>query len=333
MTFIWPLMLTLLLLVPLVGIYFVWMQRRRQQIASRFGDLGSASGNTASRPGVRRYLPSTLFLLGLAIMLVAMARPQAVVSLPRVESTVILAFDVSGSMAAEDMQPTRMEAAKGVARDFVERQPSGVQIGVVAFSDSGIAVLSPTNLQEDILAAIDRLTPRRGTSLGSGILASLNAIDGGTMEQAETTDENGEILAPTPVPDGTYIPASIVMLTDGENTTSPDPLAAAQTAADRGVRLYTIGIGSPAGTVLEVNGFTVHTQLDEGLLLQISQLAEGEYFRAEDEEDLRAIYESLDPKLVTRSENMEVTSLFAGASLLILLLGGILSLLWYSRLP
>jgi Ca-activated chloride channel family protein len=208
-----------------------------------------------------------------------------------------------------------------------------VQIGVVAFSDSGIAVLSPTNLQEDILAAIDRLEPQRGTSLGSGILSSLHAINGNPMEQSETTDENGEIPTPTPLPEGTYIPASIVLLTDGENTTSPDPLVAVQAAADRGVRLYTIGIGSPAGTVLEVNGFTVHTQLDEGLLQQISQLAAGEYFRAEDEEDLRAIYDSLDPKLVTRSETMEVTSLFAGASLLILLLGGILSLLWYSRLP
>jgi Ca-activated chloride channel family protein len=333
MTFIWPLMLTLLLLVPLVGIFFAWMQRRRQQIVARFGDLGFATGSTAGRQGARRYIPSTLFLLGLAIMLVAMARPQAVVSLPRVESTVILAFDVSGSMAANDMQPTRMEAAKSVAREFVGRQPSGVQIGVVAFSDSGIAVLSPTNLQEDILAAIDRLEPQRGTSLGSGILASLHAISGSPMEQSETTDENGEIPTPTPLPEGTYIPASIVLLTDGENTTSPDPLAAVQAAADRGVRLYTIGIGSPAGTVLEVNGFTVHTQLDEGLLQQISQLAAGEYFRAEDEEDLRAIYDSLDPKLVTRSETMEVTSLFAGASLLILLLGGILSLLWYSRLP
>ena len=287
------------------------------------------------RLGLRRHIPPALFLAGLTILLIALARPQTVVSLPRVEGTVILAFDVSGSMAADDLKPTRMEAAKAAARDFVQRQPPSVQIGVVAFSDSGFAVQAPTNDQEAILAAINRLTPQRGTSLGQGILASLNTIAarrGASPAPLQQPDADAR-TTPTPVPEGTYTSAVIVLLTDGENNEAPDPLAAAQAAADRGVRIYTVGIGSAAGTTLHVNGFTVHTQLDEAMLQQIAQLTDGAYYNAENEEDLRTIYENLDPQLVIKPEKMEVTALFAGAGILVLLIGGTCSLLWFSRLP
>jgi Ca-activated chloride channel family protein len=138
---------------------------------------------------------------------------------------------------------------------------------------------------------------------------------------------------PTPVPAGTYAPAAIVLITDGENTTSPDPLAAAQAAADRGVRIYTIGIGSAAGTTLHINGYVVHTQLDEATLQQLSLLTDGEYFNAQNEQDLKSIYDNLDTQLVVKPEKMEVTSIFAGASLFMLLIGGVFSLLWFGRLP
>ena len=275
--------------------------------------------------------------------MIALARPQTVVSLPRVEGTVILAFDVSGSMAADDLKPTRMEAAKAAARDFVQRQPRSVLIGVVAFSDSGFSVQAPTNDQEAILATINRLTPERGTSLGNGILASLNTI-AASSEQGVSGETDGEpphlsnltpmpTPTPTPVPEGTYTPAVIVLLSDGENTVAPDPLAAAQAAADRGVRIYTVGIGSAAGATLHINGFIIHSQLDEAMLQQISLLTDGAYYSAENEQDLRTIYENLDPQLVMKPEKMEVTSIFAGAGLLVLLIGGAFSLLWFSRLP
>ena len=193
-------------------------------------------------------------------------------------------------MSAEDMQPTRMEAAKAAAREFVERQPANVQIGVVAFSDGGIAVQPPTKDQEAILAAIDRLAPQRGTSLGSGILASLNAIAIERGEIPVTGDSLTPVPTPTPVPYGTYIPAAIVLLTDGENTTNQDPIEAARDAADLGVRVYTIGVGSAAGTTLTVNDFTVFTQLNEPMLQQIASLTDGAYYNAESEEDLREIY-------------------------------------------
>ena len=343
MSFIWPTMLLLLLLMPLFVMLYLRMQQRRRRVAARYGSLGLVPGAVGRQLGLRRHIPPALFLVGLTLLTLALARPQAVVSLPRVEGIVILAFDVSGSMAADDMKPTRMEAAKAAVRDFVQRQPPSVQIGVVAFSDSGFAVQAPTNDQATLLASINRLTPTRGTSLAQGILASLNTI-AASAEQGISGETEGEpphlsnltpmpTPTPTPVPEGTYTPAVIVLLSDGENTVSPDPLAAAQAAADRGVRIYTVGIGSAAGATLHIEGFTIHTQLDEVMLQQISQFTGGAYYNAENEQDLRAIYENLDPQLVIKPEKMEVTSIFAGVSILVLLIGGAFSLLWFSRLP
>jgi len=335
MTFIWPAMLLFLVLVPLFVVLYIMLQRRRQQFAARYGRLGFVQGAMGSGPGMQRHIPPALFLAGLTTLMVALARPQTVVSLPKEEGTVILAFDDSGSMAADDLKPTRMEAAKTAARDFVQRQPLSVQIGVVAFSDSGFTVQVPTNDQAAILAAINRLTPQRGTSLANGILASLNtiAVGAGQASHLYSNLTPAPTLTPTPVPQGMYTSAVIVLLTDGENNESPDPLAAAQTAADRGVRIYTVGIGSTAGTTLHVNGFAVHTQLDEATLQKISQLTGGAYYNAENEQDLRTIYDKLDTQLVIKPEKTEVTSLFAGASILVLLIGGVFSLLWFSHLP
>ena len=340
MTFIWPIMLVSLLLIPLFVAFYLRRQRQRRENLAKYGSLGliqESGGRQAGGKGTgrRRHVPALLFMAALTVMLVALARPQAVVGIPRIESTVMLTFDVSGSMAAEDMQPNRMEAAKAAAREFVQRQPDTVKIGVAAFSDGGLAVQAPTNDQEAILAAIDRLSPERGTSLGNGILASLEAILGKSQPPAESEDATGEttpVPTPTALPEGTFIPASIVLLSDGENTNAPDPLAAALEAAQRGVRIYTIGIGSPAGATLEIEGFLVFTQLNEGMLQSIAEITEGDYFNAQNEEELRRVYDELDPELVIKAEKMEITSILAGASLIILLLSGLFSLLWYGRL-
>lgn len=328
-------MLLLLLLIPLGVWLYLRMQQRRRGLAASFGPFGPVPETGGRGPGKRRHIPPALFMLSLSILIIALARPQTVVNLPRIEGIVILAFDVSGSMAADDLKPSRMEAAKAAAQEFVQHQPSTVQIGVVAFSDGGFAVQRPTNDQEAILTTINRLTPQRGTSVGQGILAALETIFD-DLEPTLPSDRNltpTPLPTPTPMPAGTYSPAVIVLLTDGENNVSPDPLAAAQAAADRGVRIYTIGIGSAAGTTLHINGFTVHTQLDEPTLQQIAQLSEGAYYNAANEQELRAIYENLDPQLVIKPEKMEVTSIFAGASILVLLIGGTYSLLWFSRIP
>jgi Ca-activated chloride channel homolog len=338
MTFLWPAMLWCLLTVPLLAVLYVRTQQRHRQFAIRYGNFGlvqQAARGAGRSAGVRRHIPAILFLVGTVILTIALARPQMVLSLPKVEGIVILAFDTSGSMAADDMNPTRMEAAKEVAHDFVARQPSTMQIGVVAFSDSGFSVQPPTNDAESIFAALDRLEPQRSTSLGTGILVSLDTIAKLTGQAPEDSgDIPPELLpTPTPVPPGTYSPAVIVLITDGENTANPDPLIAAEEAARRGVRIHTIGIGSPNGTTLEVEGFNIHTQLDEPMLQQISEMTGGVYYNAATEDDLRAIYEEIDPQFIIKREKMEITSLLAGISFLVLLAGGLLSLFWFGRVP
>ncbi len=335
MTFIWPIMLISLLLVPILVVLYLLLQKRRRQMAERFSKMGFTPGSARRGVGVQRHVPPLLFLASLTILLVAMARPQAMVTLPRVQGTVILAFDVSGSMAATDIQPSRMEAAKTAARDFVQRLPPTVNVGVVAFSDNGFAVQSPTNDPQEILQALNRLAPQRGTSIGNGILASLNAIsvDNGQQTNLYSNLNPTPQASPTPVPKGTYTNAVIVMLTDGENNESPDLAMAVQAASDHGVRIYTVGVGSPTGTNLHINGFNVFTRLDEATLQQISQLTGGTYYNAQSAQDLLNIYQNLDTQLVIKPEKTEVTSLFAGASILVFLVGGVFSLLWFSRFP
>jgi Ca-activated chloride channel family protein len=333
MSFLWPIMLVLLLLVPLLVVQYTRMQQRRQRILANYGSLGIVQEAAGRRLGARRHLPPLLFLSGLTILMLAVARPQAVVSLPRVEGTVMLVFDVSGSMAAEDIKPTRMEAAKAAASAFVERQPDGVLIGVVAFSDGALTVQAPTDDQASLLAAIHRLSPQRGTSLGSGILAALNTVIEPPGKDLQLSDSQAPPPTPTPLPRGMYEPAIIALLSDGENNEAPNPFAVAQAAADRGVRIYTIGIGSTAGITLQLDDFSVHTQLDEALLQQIALITDGDYYNAQTEQDLQTIYRSLTSHLVIKPEEMEVTSIFAGAGVLVLLIGGICSLLWFSRMP
>ena len=337
MSFIWPVMLILLVLIPLGVVFYVRMQRRRQQLAARAGSMGLLQQAAAGQYGVRRHIPPALFAIALTLLVISLARPQTAVSLPRLEGTVILAFDVSGSMAAEDMQPTRMEAAKAAAKEFVLRQPASVQVGIVAFSESGLTVQVPTNDQAKLLATINRLAPSRGTSLANGIEVALDTIAAQGQETHFYSGAAGSTPTPTPtptpVPKGTFKAASIVLLTDGENTVQPDPMEAAQLAVDRGVRIHTIGIGSPAGANLTIEGFTIHTQLDEDTLKSISQLTNGSYYNAQTEQDLLKIYQTLGTELVVKPQQTEVTSLVAGAGLVVLLISGLLTMLWFSRLP
>ena len=335
MSFIWPALLWSLLAIPLFIWLYLRMQQRRKQYAVRYGSLGLVQQAAGRGVGSHRHVPALLFLAGLIVLFLALGRPQMVIGLPKVDGIVILAFDVSGSMLAEDFEPTRLEAAKIVARDFVARQPTTVRVGVVAFSDSGFSTQLPTNDQATILAAIDRLQPQRGTSVANGIIVSLNTIANVTGQEPIVgfNDPESAEAPPAPVSVSAENSAVIVLLTDGENNMDPDPLAAAQFAADRGVPIHTIAIGSVEGTILEVNGFTVHTKVDEATLQQISEITDGFYFNAETEEDLRTIYENIEPGFTINKEETEVTAVFAGFSILILLAGGMLSLLWFSHVP
>jgi Ca-activated chloride channel family protein len=339
MSFIWPPMLASLALIPLGLLLFWFMDKRRRRRLATYGGLGIAAG-AGGRPGrIRSRIPTALLLLGLTVMLFSLSRPQAVVSLPREEGTVILAFDISASMAANDLAPSRIEAAKVAAKDFVAKQPVTISIGVVAFSDSGVSVQAPTNDQATVVSAIDRLTPQRGTSLAQGINASLKAIaiaEAGPYSNnyySNRSPDASPTPTPTPMPSGVHAPAVIVLLSDGENNENPDPATAAQAAADQGVRVYTVGIGSAAGTTVTVNGFQEFTQLDEATLQSIAQTTGGTYYNATDAAQLLSIYDNIDTAVVLQPQLTEVTSILAGVSVLMLLTGALTSLIWLGRLP
>jgi len=379
MTFIWPSMLLSLLVVPLLVAAYLWLLRRRQATAAGFYRFTTAPQAGASRapgatreggpaksapprsPGFRRHIPALFSLLSLVIVLVALARPQAQVSLPRVEGTVMLVIDVSGSMAATDAEPSRLDAAKAAARDFILSQPETVQVGIVSFADSGFTVQAPTNDANSLLATIERLEPRSGTSLGQGIVSALYAIavDAGLAQPeaaqptpapgfspAEGSARPGQAPGQNPgqdpdqraaallaqLPDGRYPSAAIVLLSDGENNQSFDPARAALAAAAHGVRIDALGFGTPAGATLEVEGFNVHTALDEAALERITHASGGKYYPAGGDQDLREVYSHLTPQLVIKPEWMEITSILAGAGLLLLLMGSMFSMRWFNRL-
>ncbi|MDQ3003982.1 MAG: VWA domain-containing protein [Chloroflexota bacterium] len=336
MSFIWPTLLLTLLCVPLLIVLYLRMQQRRRKFAAQYGSLGLVHNSKGAGPGARRHIPALIFLTGITLLLLSMARPQATISLPRMEGTVILTFDVSGSMAADDLKPTRMEAAKAAALDFVDNQPPSVLIGVVAFSDGGISVQAPTANRGETAATIERLVPRRGTSVGNGMLVALNTIAvsaGDDPILSTSTLSPGEAAQAVPAPQGWYTSAVIVLLTDGENNQDPDPVAAADLAADLGVRVYTVGIGTPAGAMVTVEGFTVLSQLNEPMLQYISDTTGGAYYNAGNEEDLRKIYNDLKPTLSIKREEMEITSILAGVGMLVFLIGGAISLLWFGHIP
>jgi len=320
----WPWALLGLLAIPVVVVAY---RRLLRQQSDRRADLARQGlvVPTARRDRWRHVAP-VLLVAALAVMLLALSRPVAAVAEPRREGTVILAFDVSTSMAAKDMQPTRLDAAKAAAKGFVDKQPATVKIGVVAFGGSGIVAQQPTTDKDQVLASVNRLTPQGETSLGRGILTSLSAIAGKPIVSNGDSEQGG---GETPI--GYYGGTAIVLLTDGENTSGPDPLNLADLASAAGVKIYTIGLGSAAGTVLEIGGFSIATHLDEDSLKQIAEISGGTYYNATDATSLSQVYDSVQLNWVSRSVPHEVTSLVAGIATLLLLAGAVVSVLRRGR--
>ena len=330
MSFTWPWILLSLMALPLCVYAYVRLQQRRSRDAAGLGTLGAVRGGASTLAGRRRHVPPIIFLVGVALLALASARPQLTLPIPRMEGTVVLAFDVSSSMAADDVEPTRMDAAKLAARAIVDGRPAGAKIGVVVYGDSALVVQPLTDDKEALGAAIDRLVPQSGTSMGKGILTALDLVvpepdvSGGSVESASAGGTGDQ---------PTFAPAVIVLLSDGENTDPPDPLEAAQTAIDRGVRVHVVGIGTAEGAVIEIDGFNLFTQVNEPLLQEVALLTEGVYFRVEDFEDVSPVYEELGTEFVVESREVEVTSMMGGVSALLLLIGGALSLFWFGRVP
>ena len=354
MTFLWPEFLWLLLLAPLLVAAYVLIVRRKRKAALRYASLTMVREAMGSGPSFRRHLPPLLFLVAMVIMIVAIARPAAVVRLPSQHETIILALDVSGSMRAKDVEPDRMTAAQNAAKTFINEQPRSTRIGIVAFAGTASLVQPPTQSREDLHAAIERLQLQRATAIGSGLLVSLKAIfpdvdfdlrssnprpgaSGGPMGRALPgtqlpRQEKGAGAAAKPVPPGSYKSAAIILLTDGQATTGPDPIEAARMAAERGVRVYTVGVGTPNGEVLVGEGWSMRVRLDEETLKQIANLTGADYFYAGTAVDLKKIYQSLNSKFVLERKETEITAFFAAAAALTVLASAALSLLWFNRI-
>lgn len=327
MTFGTPLALALLLAVPALVAAYVRSRRRRARRSVALAEQGLVATAAPARMRVRRHVPFGLFVAALTLLIVGVAQPMATVKTPKREGTVILAVDVSNSMRADDVRPTRLDAAKGAAKAFVARQPPEVQVGVVAFGDGAVAVQTPTNAHSDVLRSIDRLSSQGGTSLGQALVASLSAIAGKPVViDAETLASDA-----ARVDIGYFGSATVVLFSDGEETSRPDPRAVAEVASVAGVRVHTIGVGTPEGTVLEIDGFNVATALHGELLAEVASITDGTYHEAGDAEGLAAISRSIDLRFKLVSEHTEVSGIFAGGGALLLLAGALLSVVWFGR--
>ncbi len=336
MTFLWPELLWLLLLLPVLVAMYLYVLGRKKKFALRYASLEIVKEAMGAGAGLRRHVPPALFLLAMAVMILAIARPAATVTLPSQHETVILAMDVSGSMRATDVEPNRLVAAQNAAKAFVGEQPENVRIGVVAFAGTATLAQAPTRNREEIVAAIDRFQLQRATAIGSAILVSLATIFPNTGIDVATFNYDASKKAGTstvaPVRPGSYNSAVIILLTDGQRTTGPDSIQAARLAADRGVRIYTVGVGTTAGETIGFDGWSMHVRLDEETLKTIADVTRGEYFYAGNAIDLKKVYQTLNAKLVLESKKTEITALFAAAAALVVVLSALLSLLWFNRI-
>ena len=341
MTFQWPNLLWTLALLPLIVLLYVWLLKRRRKQTVRLASLAIARQALGKGPGWRRHVPPALMLLALGTLLLATARPMATITLPLSQRTIILAMDVSGSMRAEDVKPNRLVASQEAAKTFVNNLPRDVKVGIISFAGTAAVVQAPTVSRDDIIAAIDRFQLQRGTATGSGLVLSLATLfpeDG--IEIAHITGQRGmpRMLGDnkpkkefTPVEPGSYSSAAIIMLTDGQRTTGPDPLDAAKMAAERGVRVYTVGVGTTNGEIIGFEGWSMRVRLDEATLKSISVLTQGEYFYAGSAEDLMKVYQSLSSRMVTERKETELSALLAALGALLTLTAAGLSVWWFGR--
>lgn len=341
LSFQWPALLGLLGLAPLLGLAWVRGTRAGAVGSTRFPGLSAELARQAPGSSARRIGVSLLWLCSLTLLALAAARPQATVSLPAREATLVLAIDVSGSMRADDLKPTRLAAAKQAARAFVERQPAHVRIGLVSFAGSAALSQSPTRKRAEILAAIDRLQPQRGTALGAGLVVALShaipqaGIDVEKALYGRSQRRRHNEPEPPPAPPmapGSNHAAAVVLLSDGQPNTGLDPSEAAKLAARHGVRVYTIGVATPEGATLSGEGWSVRTRLDEDTLKRIAATTHAEYFRAGSIDDLHRIHRSLGARLVMEiRRSTELSGTLAALGGALALLAAVLGLRWFNR--
>ena len=349
--FLWPEFLWLLTTLPLLVLLYFWLLRRKRKTALAYSGLSIIREAIGPGQGLRRHIPPLLFLGALAAMLIAAARPTAVVSLPSNQETIMLAMDVSGSMRATDVLPNRLVASQNAAKAFLADLPRHVRVGIVAFAGTAAVVQPPTLSREDLVAAIDKFQLQRGTAIGNGIVVSLSELfpDAGidlasmlngrermrgmSIEQAakNALDQRNEKPAFAPVAPGSYTSAAIILLTDGQRTSGVDSLEAAKLAADRGVRIYTVGVGTVTGETIAFEGWSMRVKLDEDTLKSIAKNTQAEYFYAGTAADLKKVYKTLGSRLAMVKKETEISALMALLAACLALASAGLSMAWHQR--
>ena len=345
MNFLWPQFLWLMLALPLLVAVYVWLLRRKKKLTLRYASLSIVKEAMGSGISWRRHVPPLLFLLAIAAMLVAASRPFAVITLPSTQETIILAMDVSGSMRATDVKPNRLVAAQNAAKAFLAELPRNVKVGIVAFAGSAQVVQPATLSREDLVAAIDKFQMQRATAIGSAIVVSLAELfpDEGIDLSAMTYGNGKPRGVPidqakkpkkefVPVAPGSYTSAAIILLTDGQRTTGVDTMEAAKMAADHGVRIYTVGVGTVDGETIGFEGWSMRVRLDEATLKAVATATQAEYFYAGSAETLKKVYEKLSSRLTVEKKETEVSGLLALVAAVLAITSAGLSLLWFNRI-
>ena len=357
MQFLWPHMLWLLLALPLLAAAYLYLLSRRKKAALLYASLGLPRAAIGPGQRIRRHIPPVLFLLALTAALIACARPSATVTLPADMLTLVLAMDTSRSMEATDVAPNRITAAQEAARDLIVGLPNSVRLGIVSFAGTATVVLPPTDSRQDMLDAIERFQLQRGTATGSGLIQALAVLfpddgidleailfgsvsprgggratplgDAGAADAARKRDAERPTVEP-----GSYRHGAVILLSDGRRTAGPDSADAARMAAQRGVRVYTVGFGSPQGAGGGGGGeygMSYFMQLDEPALRQMATMTGGEYFQAGSAADLSTVYRQLSARFALERKETEVGALFAALAGLLLVAAGALSMLWFRR--
>jgi Ca-activated chloride channel family protein len=353
MNFLAPELLLGLLLIPVAIGFYLWTQRRRSRYAVRFTNLDLLANLTPKRPAWRRHVPPVLYLGAIAALLIGLARPTMVMATPREDATVLLAMDISGSMRATDVSPTRLDAAKAAAISFIDQIPAGVRIGVVSFASEPNTLVSPTTDRAQLKDAINGLSPRDGTAMGDALMQVLDIAE---RIRADAVAADGGTPVATPAPAASAAPGSssapdatadqpsgqplvaAILLSDGANSVgATEPLDAAKRAATLGVPIYTIALGTPQGQITVQDEFgqpvTLDVPPDTETLKQIAQITGAKAFDAPSAADLKAVYANLESRIGYTQQTQEITFMLVAAGLILVVIGAGASALWFGRLP
>jgi Ca-activated chloride channel family protein len=354
MHFIWPEALWLLVLIPLLWVGYLWALRRKRRVTVHYPSLDLIRPALGQRSRIRRHIPPALLLTALALVLLGVARPSARVSLPADYLTLVVAMDVSRSMLAEDVPPSRIVAAQQAVKAFLQDLPAHVRVALVTFAANAQVVQAATDQKETLLAAVDSFQLQRGTATGSGLMVALNtllpesAIDlesvlygaefklgqlqpqggtGGGRSLDQRSDKAPAAEKPAPV--GSYTAGAVILLSDGRRTVGPDPSEVAKWAASKGVRVYTVAFGTPNGFIPGLEGYSFYARVDEQALQDVATTTGGEFFRATNAAELASIYQHLSSKFTLERRDTEVTALLAAMAVGLCLLALGLSMRWY----